>query len=113
MKSSFLLLAFLLNATIATASTLNEICKEHTKSPKSYNICVANASANDEQLAICADFALLPGNTQKTTPFKNCLKVSEQRQLSLNSIKYCGESSGTHKGFSHCLNTIEASSIPD
>jgi hypothetical protein len=106
MKSKLLLIALLLNAVSATAATPKEICKEHTQSSKSYNICVEHAT-KQEQLGTCADITLHPENTFKTGPFKSCLKISEARKLPVASVKNCGDTSGTHVGFTRCLSKVE------
>ena len=102
MKIKSVLFTLIMGFSAAQASTINDICAEHTSSRKSLNVCLENA-VDVAHLAACADATLSTDNTFKTLPFKQCLEIGQKRNLSINAIQNCEINSATHLGFTNCL----------
>lgn len=99
---AFLMTVLLWVTGPAQGASLIEACRNHTQDKEAYSICLQHGKLQP-QLGICAEKTLGLEKAFKSRPFRDCLKISYRRNLSIQSIKTCGEMATTSRGFSRCL----------
>jgi hypothetical protein len=103
--TAFLLGMIALSSSAVWASEKKEICERSTTIRKSREICMQYGQ-DQPQLEACAQITLFKYNTFKTQPFRDCLTISQEKNLTENDVKACGKKSGTHTAFTNCLKKI-------
>lgn len=97
MKTLFILaLTIFSSAANAADADLIQVCNSRAY-PSTYKMCI-ESDVSAAQAIACGSYTIAPSS------FKGCLEITKAKNLSVESIKNCGENTFKQASYFLCLN---------